>query len=91
MLELGCLLASAHNNRIAEDIQKKLNAFVEAVNEAGGKCWLQSMTNKEHYYMLTEPVSFNYYMPISGSKMSAFEIRSNGTSGVAHEEEKEKC
>lgn len=89
MVELGYLLAGAHNNRLAEDIQRKLNAFVEAVNEAGGKCWLQSMTNKEHYYILTEPVSFNYYMPTSSSKVSAFEVRSNNTSGVVHEKEKE--
>ena len=84
MSELGYLLAGAHNGRIAKDIEDKLNSFVEAVNRAGGKCWLQSMSNKEHYYMLTEPVSLNYYMPCEMG-VSSFEVDVNGVNEIVKE------
>ena len=87
MNEICYLLAASHNGRIAKDIEDKLNSFVEAINRAGGKCWLQSKSNKEHYYELTEPVSFNYYAPICVTNDTQYEVCVNNVTGIVKENE----
>lgn len=87
MNDIGLYIAAGHNGRLANDIQNKLNAFIEAINKAGGKCWLQSKSNKEHYYELTEPVYFNYYQPVDGSNNTAMQVHITETSGIVKEKE----
>ena len=65
---VGRVFSTFHNAHITGDIERRLNKLVKEINEAGGKCWLQSTTNKEHYYELTEPVEINFYFPIDMPK-----------------------
>lgn len=62
------LIACTHNHRIIEDIEEKLNKLIEAINEAGGECWIKCKSNKEHYYTLTEPVGIEFYLPFDTNK-----------------------
>ena len=82
MSEIGIFFAGIHNWRIADEIEDRLNSFIEAVNAAGGKCWLQSKTNKEHCYELTEPVHFNYYEPVNIPDDAAFTVHINDVGGI---------
>ena len=44
-----------------QDIEKRLNAFIEAVNEHNGKVWLQDYENKDLIISLSKPMKLNYY------------------------------
>jgi hypothetical protein len=54
--------AMAHDDAICRDVEKALNRLIDTVKESGGKCWLQSKENKEHYYELTDHVSLCFYV-----------------------------
>lgn len=65
MIFASRIFSSFHNAHITGDIERRLNKLVKEIKDAGGKCWLQSTTNKEHYYELTDPVEINFYFPIN--------------------------
>lgn len=51
----------AHNEAVFKKAEAVINEMLEIVKEHGGKIWIQSQNNKEHYYEITEPISLNYY------------------------------
>ena len=55
---------SAHNNAICKNAEDAINSMIDLVKEHGGKVWIQSKDNKEHYYEFTGHISLNYYVPI---------------------------
>lgn len=59
---MGYISAMMHNDRLCKDIEKRLNALITDINEAGGMIWLQSKTNKEEYYELKEEVTIGLLM-----------------------------
>lgn len=57
--------STVHNDAICRSIEKDLNRLIDSVKESGGKIWLQSKENKEHYYELTDNVSLCFYVPVN--------------------------
>lgn len=55
---------AAHNNAICKKAEDAINSMIDLVKEHGGKVWIQSKDNKEHYYEFTGHISLNYYVPI---------------------------
>jgi len=53
--------AMAHNEAIYSNLEKQLNTLINEINSNGGKIWIQSKENKEHYYVLDGEVSINSY------------------------------
>jgi hypothetical protein len=51
-----------HNDRLCKDIEERLNVLIRDINEAGGMIWLQSKSNKEHYYKLDGEVTIGLLM-----------------------------
>lgn len=58
--------AAAHNNAICKNAEDAINAMLDLVKENGGKIWIQSKDNEEHYYEITGHISLNYFVPIHG-------------------------
>lgn len=54
----------AHDDMICRDVEKALNSLIASVKKSGGKCWIQSKENKEHYYELTDHVSLCFFTPV---------------------------
>lgn len=52
----------AHNEAICRRAEASINGMIDLVKEHGGKIWIQSTSNKEHYYELTEHISLNFYI-----------------------------
>ena len=52
----------AHNDAICRRAEDAINSLFDMVKENGGKVWIQSKSNKEHYYELTDHVSLNFYV-----------------------------
>ena len=52
----------AHNDAICRQAEVAINSLFDMVKENGGKVWIQSKSNKEHYYELTDHVSLNFYV-----------------------------
>ena len=53
----------AHDEAVCKSIEESLNSLIDSVKRSGGKVWLQSTENKEHYYLLTDNVSVNFFVP----------------------------
>lgn len=56
--------AMAHNDAVCRRAEDAINALVAIVKEDGGMVWLQSQKNKEHCYMLTDPISICFAAPV---------------------------
>ena len=54
---MNSISAMMHNDRLCKDIEERLNTLIREINESGGMIWLQSKTNKEHYYRLDGEVT----------------------------------
>lgn len=52
----------AHNDAICRRAEAAINSIIDMVKENGGKAWIQSKSNKEHYYELTDHISLNFYV-----------------------------
>ena len=52
--------AMAHNEQICKDIESRLNTLIREINDVGGMIWLQSKSNKEHYYKLDGEVTIGF-------------------------------
>lgn len=59
---MNSISAMMHNDRICKDIENRLNTLIREINDAGGMIWLQSKTNKEHYYKLDGEVTIGLLM-----------------------------
>lgn len=57
---MNSISALAHNDQICKDIEKRLNELIRIINKNDGMIWLQTKSNKEHFYMLTEEVSIGF-------------------------------
>lgn len=61
----------AHNDSICRQAENAINRMIDAVKENGGQIWIQSKSNKEHYYELTEHISLNFFMMTSDDSFRA--------------------
>ena len=59
---MNIISGMAHNAQICKDIERRLNSLIREINEAGGMIWLQSKSNKEHYYKLDGEVTIGLVM-----------------------------
>ena len=68
-MNIQCISTMAHNDLICRKTEAAINDMIDAVKENGGKIWIQSRSNKEHYYELNEHVSLCFYMAPSDDSM----------------------
>lgn len=54
----------AHDEQLCRKAERAINSLFDVVKEAGGKVWIQSRENKEHYYEITENISVCFYKPV---------------------------
>lgn len=52
----------AHNEAVCRRAEATINEMLDLVKEHGGKIWIQSQNNKEHFYEITDHISLNFYM-----------------------------
>jgi len=62
---MNILSAMAHNEQIYKGVEDGLNSLISAVTSEGGKIWIQSKSNKEHYFMLDDEFQICSYQPFS--------------------------
>lgn len=65
---MNSISAIAHNDQICKDIEKRLNELIRIINKNDGMIWLQTKSNKDHTYMLTEEVTIGFLMNMTEKK-----------------------
>ena len=65
---MNYISAMAHNERICKEIERLLNELIRSVNKDDGMIWLQSKTNKDEFYELTDEVTIGFMSYITETK-----------------------
>lgn len=65
---MNFISAMAHNEQICKEIERLLNELIRSVNKDNGMIWLQSKTNKDHIYNLTDEVTIGFMLDVIETK-----------------------
>ena len=47
--------------------EETINSLIDKIHHAGGKIWIQSVDNRDHYYALDSHVGINFFLPVERS------------------------
>lgn len=57
---MSFIYAMAHNGQICKEIERLLNELIRSVKKNDGMIWLQSKSNKDDFYELTDEVIIGF-------------------------------